>query len=125
MKIELEGKQFEKIMQMLPKKAREAFEDVLREAAQASPLIAIKSFLDQYDNDSPADQLIARIAASVIVAVGTGIEEDLKKIADDPDAKYSGKEAATTAIEKLRAIANQIQSHLDDDECGQCCKHKH
>lgn len=117
----MDGNSFQSIIKKLPVELREAFEEAFSEF----PINVIKSFIEQYESDSPYDQLISRVAACIIVSISNGLEEDVKKTLEGANPQYSRKQAGAVAVRKLREIAEQIESQLDGDECGECCKHKH
>ncbi|HHF7341039.1 TPA: hypothetical protein ACPSKZ_000694 [Legionella anisa] len=124
--IEITGEKLNQIMNALPKKERRELEKLLVSAASISPINIIKKWIKEFDDECPIDGLIARIVAQTISNVGCGINEEMEELAkksDDP--KYSGKDAARCAIEKIREIANQIESYIDHDTCGECCEQKH
>ena len=125
MKVEITGEKLHELLDSLPPEARKAFEGIIMKSASKAPMEAIKFWLKHYEDTDPIDTIIARTVASVISEIGIGIHDDVRQSRKSGKKEYDGKQAMICAVEKLRMIANQFQSHIDDYVCGSCTDQKH
>ncbi len=123
--IELTTERLQEIMESLPHEIRGPIQALLLKAFAITPIRNIQHFIDAYENDNPLDGLIAGILTSVITHVGDGVREDMKKYLQTSEKSYTGVQATLYAANTLREIANQMECHVEHNECSKCCDTKH
>ena len=118
--IEITGDKLHEIMDGMEPEARRIFEKLLLQASSSMPIKSIKKWLENFEDDCPVDNLIARIVMQVINEVGRQIWDEMKAVKESGAPNYSGHQAAVVAIREVRKIADQLEVHLTHENCVKC-----
>jgi hypothetical protein len=110
----------QEIMETLNPEARRVFEKLILQVASQKPLNSIKKFIDNFEEDSPLDNLIARIMVQTIEEVGSAILKDMEFYKNSGISQYSGHDAAVIAVREVRKIADTLEAHLSHHDCPKC-----
>ncbi len=76
------------------------------------PLTTINQWLADYEDGNPIDYLIAMVIESVIGVVGSSVEMDIMKKADNNETTYTGRYASQVAAMAMRNIADTMDREL-------------
>jgi len=108
--------EFKKMLDALPEDAKEAMQQLYLKSETIQPLFEVKQWLDQFDNTSPIDGLLLKIAHQFIGSAGQKIIQDMKKRKEKGSDYYSSEIALSIVMDVLEEIMNGIKSFCNENK---------
>lgn len=124
--IEVNGKEFHAIWELLPDELKEKLKHVMQNKAADEGIEKMKEFISQYDDEDPVDHIIGFTCGTVISRIGQGIGKAIKRAKREGKKGINGHDAAQVTIAALRKEADKIESalkhHQECDHCSDDCE---
>ena len=99
-----------KALEDIEPEARAELQKLLISNLSHKPVEFLKSWINNFDNESPIDSLLGSIACQVITTIGRSISDDMKQKQESGLDEYSGALAMVIAIRELKIIVSNIES---------------